>query len=176
MWRLGIALMLWGPIVMAGNRWNVVLPGGLMHFQGKLITEACTVDAGDSHLSVSMGQVSSNRFRRVGDDADPVPFDLHLQNCSTRVSQRIGILFQGVADGKNPEVLSVGEGVGIATGVGIALFDDTGHLLPINASSQGRALRAGTRAIHFVAKYRATGHEVTGGIASAQAWFTLTYQ
>lgn len=40
------------------------------------------------------------------------------------VSERVGVAFHGVADGKNPDVLSVGEGPGIATNVGIALFDD----------------------------------------------------
>lgn len=29
---------------------------------------------------------------------------------------------------------------------------------------------------YFIAKYRATGRRVTGGIANAQAWFSLTYQ
>ncbi|MDH8281705.1 fimbrial protein, partial [Klebsiella pneumoniae] len=27
-----------------------------------------------------------------------------------------------------------------------------------------------------VAKYRATGKQVTGGMANAQVWFSLTYQ
>ena len=36
------------------------------------------------------------------------------------------------ADGKNPDVLSVGEGPGIASGIGIALFDSQGQQLPLN--------------------------------------------
>jgi type 1 fimbria pilin len=35
---------------------------------------------------------------------------LNLQDCSTAVSQHVGVAFHGVADGKNPDVLSVGEG------------------------------------------------------------------
>ncbi|HHS9693534.1 TPA: fimbrial protein, partial [Klebsiella michiganensis] len=34
----------------------------------------------------------------------------------------------------------------------------------------------GPTTLHFVAKYRATGKQVTGGVANAQASFSLTYQ
>ncbi|CAO97914.1 type 1 fimbrial minor subunit FimI [Erwinia tasmaniensis] len=175
--RLGLFLMLLAPLSMAGNKWNVTLPGGQMRFQGELIAEACTVDIGDRQLIVHMGQVSSNRFKAVGDDADPVPFTLHLQDCNTNVSERVGIVFHGVADGKNPDVLSVGEGEGTATGVGIALFDDTGKMIPVNSVPQAwKPLVNGARELQFVARYRATGHAVNGGKADAQAWFSLTYQ
>lgn len=80
------------------------------------------MEVGDQQMTVNMGQVSSNRFHSTGEDASPVPFDIHLQDCSTKVSQQVGVSFRGVADGKNPDVLSVGEGPGIATGIGIAFF------------------------------------------------------
>ena len=175
--RLGLFLLFIAPLSIAGNKWNVTLPGGLMRFQGELIAEACTVEAGDRQLVVRMGQVSSNRFKDAGDDADPVPFSLHLQDCNPNVSDRVGIVFHGVADGKNPDVLSVGEGEGIASGVGIALFDEQGQLIPINSEPQSwKPLTKGTRILQFVAKYRATGNTVIGGAANAQAWFSLTYQ
>ena len=37
-------------------------------------------------------------------------------------------------------------------------------------------LNEGLTTLHFVAKYRATARQVTGGTANAQAWFALTYQ
>ncbi|EIG1211782.1 type 1 fimbrial protein, partial [Escherichia coli] len=39
-----------------------------------------------------------------------------------------------------------------------------------------KRLYSGSTSLHFIAKYRATGRRVTGGIANAQAWFSLTYQ
>ncbi|EML8518806.1 type 1 fimbrial protein, partial [Shigella boydii] len=39
-----------------------------------------------------------------------------------------------------------------------------------------KRLYSGSTSLHFIAKYRATGRWVTGGIANAQAWFSLTYQ
>lgn len=105
---------------LAGNKWNTTLPGGNMQFQGVIIAETCRIEAGDKQMTVNMGQISSNRFHAVGEDSAPVPFVIHLRECSTVVSERVGVAFHGVADGKNPDVLSVGEGPGIATNIGVA--------------------------------------------------------
>ena len=93
-----------------------------MRFQGLIMASSCRVEAGDRQMTVNLGQISSNRFHAVGEDSNPIPFAIHLQDCSTAVSQHVGVTFHGVADGK-PDVLSVGEGPGIASGIGIALFD-----------------------------------------------------
>lgn len=170
-------MFLFPPLALAGNHWNVTVAGGNMRFQGVIIAESCRVEAGDQQMTVNMGQISSNRFHSAGEVANPVPFDIHLQDCSTAVSQHVGVSFRGVADGKNPDVLSVGEGPGIATGVGIALFDNEDQLIPLNSPPGAwRRLYTGPTTLHFVAKYRATGNQVTGGAANAQVWFSLTYQ
>lgn len=175
--KLGLVLLLLPTTVLAGNRWNVTVPGGGMRFQGQIIAEACSVDAGDRLMTVNMGQISSQRFRAAGEDASPVAFDIHLVDCNTEVSQHVGVSFQGVADGKDPDVLSVGEGAGIATGIGVALFDSEGSLIPLNGEpTRWAKLYDGPTTLHFVAKYRSTERQVTGGIANAQAWFSLTYQ
>lgn len=175
--KSGLLMLLLPACALAGNKWNVTLPGGNMRFQGVIIAESCRVETGDRQLTVQMGQISSNRFHATGEDTHPVPFDIHLEECNTAVSQRVGIAFHGVADGKNPDVLSVGEGPGIASGIGIALFDKEGSLLPLNRPPiSWSQLYAGPTTLHFVAKYRATGRQVTGGAANAQAWFSLTYQ
>lgn len=96
------------------------------------MASSCRVEAGDRQMTVNLGQISSNRFHDVGEDSNPIPFAIHLQDCSTAVSQHVGVAFHGVADGKNPDVLSVGEGPGIASGIGIALFDSQGQQLPLN--------------------------------------------
>ncbi|EHG7582539.1 fimbrial protein [Citrobacter sedlakii] len=175
--KSGLLILLFPVCALAGNKWNVTLPGGILRFQGVIIAESCRVEAGDRQMTVQMGQISSNRFHTPGEDTDPVPFDIHLQDCSTSVSQRVGVAFHGVADGKNPDVLSVGEGPGIATGIGIALFDKDGSLVPLNSPPLSwTRLYSGPTTLHFIAKYRSTGRQVTGGAANAQAWFSLTYQ
>jgi fimbrial protein len=173
----GLLVIMVSPIVIAGARSNVISSGGGMRFQGEIIAESCRVEAGDQQMMVNLGQISSNRFHSVGEDINPVPFDIHLQDCSTAVSQRIGLTFLGIADDKDPGVLSVGEGPGIATDVGVALFDSQDRLIPVNSPPQfWTELHKGPESLHFVAKYRATGHEVSGGVANAQALFSLTYE
>ncbi|WP_371822215.1 fimbrial protein [Serratia sp. JSRIV001] len=171
-------LMLLPPVVFAGNQWNVTVAGGNMRFQGEIIAEACRVEAGSHNMTVIMGQVSSNRFHAVGEDAGPTPFEINLLDCSTAVSQRVSVAFHGIADGKNPELLSVGEGNGVASGVGVAIFDEKNQLIPVNGPVRSWTTlpNDGPLSVHFVAKYRATGHTVTGGAANAEAWFSLTYE
>lgn len=61
-------------------------------------------------------------------------------------------------------MLSVGEGPGIATGIGIAFFNKEDQLIPLNGPpSLWQRLYTGPTTLHFVAKYRATGKQVTGG-------------
>lgn len=175
--KLSLFALLLPTLALAGNRWNVTLPGGNMRFQGVIIAEACRVETDDSLMTVKMGQVSSQRFHAAGEESNPVAFDIHLTDCDTAISQHVGVSFHGVADGKDPNVLSVGEGAGTATGIGIALFDNQGSRIPLNEPPvHWLALTDGANTLHFVAKYRATGHQVTGGAANAQAWFSLTYQ
>lgn len=95
-------LLLLPPLALAGNQWNVTLPGGSMRFQGLIMASSCRVEAGDRQMTVNLGQISSNRFHDVGEDSNPIPFAIHLQDCSTAVSQHVGVAFHGVADGKIP--------------------------------------------------------------------------
>ena len=77
---------------------------------------------------------------------------------------------------ENPDVLSVGEGPGIASDRYCAIRQP-GQQLPLNRPADRRiSLYRGPTTPNFVAKYRATGRQVTGGAANAQAWFSLTYQ
>ncbi|MDU7370147.1 MAG: fimbrial protein [Klebsiella michiganensis] len=47
---------------------------------------------------------------------------------------------------------------------------------PVPFAGAWTQLHTGPTTLHFVAKYRSTGNQVTGGAANAQAWFSLTYQ
>ncbi len=83
------------------------------------------------------------------------------------VSERVGVAFHGVADGKI-RMCFPWERAGIATNIGVALFDDEGNLVPINRPpANWKRLYSGSTSLHFIAKYRATGRRVTGGIANA---------
>ncbi|MXG37838.1 fimbrial protein, partial [Escherichia coli] len=53
--KSGLLFFLLSPLALAGNQWNVTLPGGNMRFQGVIIAESCRVEAGDQQLTVNMG-------------------------------------------------------------------------------------------------------------------------
>lgn len=164
-------------LAWAGNYRDITLPGGNMRFQGLIIAESCRVETGGLQMTVNMGRVSSNRFQSVGQDINPIPFDINLQDCSSYVGRNVGIVFHGVAHSRNPEVLSIGMEKDAAVGVGIALFDKENSLVPLNGNPQfSGTLKDGVFTFHFVAKYRAVEYPVSGGVVNAQAWFTLIYQ
>ncbi|KFK91729.1 fimbrial protein, partial [Serratia sp. Ag2] len=150
----------------------------LIHYiQGEVIAETCSVETRDRHLVVTMGHITTDRFQSVGDESGAIPFDLHLQNCNPAVSRNVGVMFHGMADSNNPDMLSVGDGPGVAKGVAVALFDDQGRFVPLNTAPRYWVpVQDGPLTLHFVAKYRATGQAVNDGQANAQAWFALTYQ
>ncbi|MDL4454785.1 fimbrial protein [Klebsiella michiganensis] len=171
-----IALLLVGKAT-GGNRHHVVIDGGMVHLRGGLTASACTVSADSVNQTVDMGPFRSNQFNGVGSLAPPVAFSLRLNDCSKAVSDTVGVAFQGVTDGKDPQVLRAGEGQNAATGIGLALFDNQGELLvPNTAARSWTPLAQGDMTLRFLARYRATSHQVTAGNADAWTWFSLTYQ
>ncbi|MCS5932619.1 type 1 fimbrial protein [Klebsiella pneumoniae subsp. pneumoniae] len=122
------------------------------------MASSCRVEAGDRQMTISLGADQRVIDFMVSAEQQPNPFRDSLQDCSTAVSQHVGVTFHGVADGKNPDVLSVGERSGIASGIGIALFDSQGQRpRSIVQRIAGYPLYRGPTTLNFVAKYRATG-------------------
>lgn len=165
------------PVVSkGGNHHLVVIDGGMVRLRGAITAPACTVAAGSGNQIVEMGQLRSNQFAGLGSYASPVPFELSLTQCSTAVYEQVAITFLGVSDGKDPLVLRAGQGANAATGVGLAIFDSTGDIIPPNAQPRSLGyLSNGDTPLHFTARYRATSRQVTGGNADASAWFALSY-
>lgn len=161
---------------IAGNHHVVTVYGGEVHFSGGVVSAACVVDTASASQTVEMGQVRSNAFSGVGTWSDPQSFTITLKDCDTRVSQQVGVAFNGVTDGKDPGVLAVTSGAGNAQGIGIGIFDHLGNqIIPNTAPESFTALQDNTTALNFVAKYRSTSQHVSAGEADAETWFTLTY-
>ena len=172
-----LAVLLIPSLAMAETIRMSSMAGGGVRFNGVIIAESCRVETGDRHMIVDMGQVSSNRFHYAGEDISPVPFDIHLQDCTTAVSERVALTLHGIADETNPDVLSVAGSPDSAKGVSIALFDKEDRLIPLNSAPvHWTRLYKGPVTLNLVAKYRATSNRVIGGTANAHAWFALTYQ
>lgn len=111
--KSGLLLILLPGLATASVQSATTQAEGALRFQGIIIAEACRVEAGDQQMTVNMGQISSNRFHTVGEDSNPVAFDIHLQDCSTAISQRVSVTFHGVTDYKYTDVLSAGDAPGL---------------------------------------------------------------
>lgn len=129
-----------------------------MRFQGLIMASSCHVEAGDRQMTVNLGQISSNRFHAVGEDSNPIPFAIHLQDCSTAVSQHVGVTFHGVADGKTPTCCRWVKVRGSPVGSVLRYSTARGQQLPLNRpTDRWISLYRGRTTLNFVAKYRATG-------------------
>jgi len=173
----GVLLLMAFADASAGDLHHVVIDGGIAHFRGVLTAEACAVSTDSRSQTVDMGQLRSNQFSGVGSLTSPVGFSIRLTECSTAVSEQVGVTFFGVTDGKDPQVFKAGKGVNAATGVGLALFDEQGQIIVPNTQPRvWSRLHEGDNSLRFHARYRATSRQVTGGNADALTWFALTYQ
>lgn len=160
----------------AGASYHVIIDGGALRLRGALVAPACTVATESRNLTVDMGQIRSNQFHGAGSDALPVPFFIRLTDCTTVASQNVGITFWGQSNAVNPHILRITPHINAAQGVGIALFTAKGESVYPNTTLPAvHTLHDGDNRLQFIAKYRATQPEVTGGIAEATAWFSLTY-
>lgn len=156
---------------------SVTLHGGMLRFQGEVFSDTCTVNDGDRLLTLPMGEISTNQFKKTGDYADAVPFEIRFSYCNKNVSRNMAVVFHGVSDEINVDLLAIEDRDNAAKGVAIALFDQDGQMIPLNSGQVPvRPDASGPYTLHLVAKYRATQDHVVGGYANAQAWFTLIYQ
>ncbi|WP_253296548.1 fimbrial protein [Serratia ureilytica] len=163
--------------VFAGNHRPAVIDGGIMHMRGAITAPACIASTRSNAQIIDLGEFRSNQFNGVGTFASPVPFYIHLARCNAAVRERVAITFLGVSDSKDPLILRTGQGNNVATGIGLAIFNNAGDIVQPNMKpDSGVYLNSSEMALRFVARYRATSLQVTGGNADAWTWFSLSYQ
>lgn len=171
------AVLLFSSAVMAGNRHHVIIDGGQVKLRGAITAAGCSVSTGSANQIIDMGEVRSNQFSGVGSYSAPVPFSIALTGCSRAIYHTVGVSFWGVTDGKDPLVLRAADAADISPGVGLALFDYRDQLMVPNSPPEHAVyIRDGETRLQFLARYRATSRQVTGGAADTWAWFALTYQ
>ena len=84
--------------------------------------------------------------------------------------------FDGTRDTANSSILALTSGTGVASNVGIALYESDGStLIPLNTDSAQKTLVSGDNTLPYVAKYMSTASSVGAGKADAVAYFTIIY-
>jgi major type 1 subunit fimbrin (pilin) len=147
---------------------------GTINFTGKVLASTCTLDS--QSLQVSMGTVAADYYGKANTLGRPVPFQVKLSHCDSAL-KGVKVEFDGTADSKKLDYLSVGQGGETdAKGIAIELLDDADQVVPINSVSKEYGLSAGNNALDFKARYVSIDDKVTPGDANGSAQFFLQYR
>lgn len=142
---------------------------------GKIKAAACEVNPDSRDFIVYMKKHNTTEFQQVGDSTSPVSFNISLTKCPATTS-RVLIKLDGIADAYNPQLIRLDENEGNASGIGIAVYDSTGKIIPLWTPSSYYSLQQGDNILSFTARYVASRLPVSAGVANATSDFTLNYQ
>lgn len=148
---------------------------GTLQISGNIIASGCTVDSASLATPVAMGVLQSADFAAVGTISAKQDIAINLTGCPT---SQAGVMLSasGSADATNDQLLALSAD-STATGLGIALYNKDGALIPMNAASAAAPIdaEAGTATINLQAAAMSTAEDVTGGDFTATTNFTLSY-
>ncbi|MDH2898240.1 fimbrial protein [Rahnella variigena] len=147
---------------------------GTLNVTGSLVATTCSVDAG-STTDVAFDTLSATSFAAVGAISEKKDIVLNLTACP--VSQT-GVMFtaNGASDATNNQLLALGSD-SVATGLGIAIYNKGGDLIPMHSASAAAPINAetGVATINLEAAAMSTAEAVTGGAFNATTTFVLSY-
>ncbi|WP_151810557.1 type 1 fimbrial major subunit FimA [Acinetobacter bereziniae] len=170
-------------LIASSTSFAATTPGGEIHFTGDLVSSACAVSAGSDGQIVDLGQHRVAKFKEVGDESGPVPFNIELVDCEAAlVTKGVSFAFQGPTVAANPKLLSVSASGGndaVAKGVGIQIADHTSTALGLDGTSfsKEKAILDGTNTFQFTARYVSylESKDMVAGKANADATFIVNY-
>ncbi|EBY1953402.1 fimbrial protein [Salmonella enterica] len=156
---------------------TVFAADGQINFTGEIIDQSCKVmpDANKS-LQVDLHKVARAAFTGKGSTAAATKFTLQLTDCPESV-KTASVKFDGTSVQGDNKVLALTQEEGVASGVGIQLYDDASKVIPLYTSSKAYSLKSGKELnnLDFIARYIATANEVKPGVANSTASFTINY-
>ncbi|SPP31178.1 putative major fimbrial subunit LpfA [Arsenophonus endosymbiont of Aleurodicus floccissimus] len=147
---------------------------GNIKFTGEIIQSSCTFRALTKDQTVSLGTVATNSFKKVHDTASPTVFNIEINNFPNN-SQEVFVIFDGVKDEINNELLAIKEGDGYATGVSIGIYNNSERYISLNHKTGVYPINDKIAILKFIAKYVATEDIFLPGKVEANANFTLVY-
>ena len=144
---------------------------GVVTFTGSVIDAPCSVAAGDEDQTISLGQVSSTAVANGG-TSTPVPFYIHLENCSTETANTVTTTFTGASSSVSGATLGV---TGSATDVGIVMTDGDSNTVSLGEATASQTLQNGDNTLAYSA-YIIGGEAPTEGDFTGVTNWTLAYE
>lgn len=162
--------------VLLGSAGIALADDASVNISGTILDNTCSVSPDSQDKQVSLGNISSKQFQKMGDGSPVQVFVINLEKCSTQVSN-ITVSFTGLADSKNTDLLALDAGSGNASGLAVGIYDASRNLVPVGKPSGNYTIQPGQAnvALKFFARYIATENTVTSGNATATTTFVLNY-
>ena len=144
---------------------------GVVTFTGSVIDAPCSIAAGDDDQTIDLGQVSSTAVANGG-TSTPVPFYIHLENCSVDTANTVTTTFTGADSSVSGANLGV---TGNATDVGIVLTDGDSNVVTLGQATSGQTIQNGDNTLVYSA-YIIGGEAPTEGDFTSVSNWTLAYE
>lgn len=159
---------------------------GVLHMYGALTESACRLEMDSVWQDIWLGETGTGRLLQVGDQGEPVMFELHLKDClrasSNSRDERTGALvwvnnqpavsvnFNASSDMGNSQLVKV-QGISVS-GLALRLTD-----------SQGRDVRLGSRGIPLILTpgqntltYTVTPERTRAPLIAGTYWATVDFR
>jgi major type 1 subunit fimbrin (pilin) len=148
---------------------------GTITVNGSIIATGCQVDAASIAAPVVLGDLSPENFPAIGSISEKQNINVVLTACPT-TQAGVKLTAIGTPDATNDQLLALNSD-STATGLGIALYNSDGSLIPMNSPSASAAIDAetGGATVALQAAAMSTAAQVTGGAFTATTNFTLSY-
>lgn len=154
---------------------------------GTLLESTCYLDPSSTYQTVSLGDLSTARLARVGDQGIPVALKLKLQGCVRRDGGRqdeqngtliwsaiepvASLTFHALADVDNPSLIRV---VG-AQGFGLRLLDVQGHDMRLGRTAAAWFISPGDNQLTYYIRPERTAAPLRPGPFRASLNLNLAY-
>ncbi|EOZ7472404.1 fimbrial protein [Enterobacter hormaechei] len=171
----------------AMDDWNIDGEHGNLQVHGLLIEGACHLDMTSQFQQVSLGTTPLNLLAKVGDEGQPVRFQLKLRGCSRSggnqgnrytgtttwdaIQPVVTISFSGVTDPLLPGLFKI-NGV---SGIGLKITDPQGERLRPGERGEPLLITPGDNLLNYQVALVRTPAALTTGDFSALARFEVSY-
>lgn len=172
-----IALLLLGSgnAIADINQVNV----GEYSFRGNVLATPCQIATNSEKIPVDFGKIAVKELYENG-KSKPLPFSIHLTNCSNAISKSLTVTFNGIENQNLPNYLAIND-QSIASGIGIGLLNENNTPIQLNSPSIAQALVNNNMEIKFKAFVEAEPQALNNqtlnyGVFYSTAYYTLNYQ
>ena len=163
-------------------RWDFTLGGGAIFAvdtfsiggSGAInIIQPCVIAIDPT--TVTLPTVATSAFAGAGSTTGTTPFQISLTNCPTGDQLSITLTTSNPQTGTTGVIQNTAA-TSPAAGVGVQLLDGAGKPISFGSAIPEGPIPGATVNLPFAARYYQTDAAVTGGMVTAVATYTLTYQ